>query len=164
MRHLSVHGNDVSTNIIYESKSKDDIQQLGLYYSNLWNIVNDPSWANLKPETGDGGASTRSLETKEKIRHFQKYKKQWTERAKTTRLENCLKNAAARKGKPWSDNKRQSNLETYLQKNLDIALKIISLQESGMNNLQISKNLSISWDKVKYTLLHKMDFLAFCTR
>lgn len=163
-RHLSVHGNNVTTNIIYESDSKDDIRLMGMYYSDLWNVTNDPLWANLKPETGDGGGSPRSSETKEKIRQFQKHKKQWTDLARKTRLENCLKNAAARKGKPWTDNKRKSTLNSYLKKNADIALKIIPLHESGMNNLQIAKNLGISWDKVKYTILHKTDFLDYLAR
>jgi hypothetical protein len=98
----------------------------------------------------------RAESMKEKMRN-----RVWTEKAIQTRLDNCLKNAAARKGKSWSEKKRQSTLDTYIEKNIDIALKIIPLHESGMNNLQISKELGISWEKVKYTLKHKTDFLAY---
>jgi hypothetical protein len=33
----------------------DEIKDRGWYYSNLWNVVNNNAWANLKPETGTGG-------------------------------------------------------------------------------------------------------------
>jgi hypothetical protein len=94
--------------------------------------------------------------SKEKLKN-----KVWTEKAIQTRLENCLKNAAARKGKTWTDKKRQSTLTTYLGKNLEIALQIISLHDTGMNNRQISEKLDISWDKVKYSLQHREDFEAY---
>jgi hypothetical protein len=56
MNHIKVHGYDVTTTILKECDSNDDIKYWGIYYSKLWNIVDDPAWANLKPEEGDGGA------------------------------------------------------------------------------------------------------------
>lgn len=53
--HLKKHGNDVSTEILFESNDNDEIKRVGLYYSHLWNIVDSNDWANLKPESGDGG-------------------------------------------------------------------------------------------------------------
>jgi hypothetical protein len=59
--HLSAHGEDVSTSILHECESKEELKKLGLYYSELWDVVNatDASgkkiWANLMPESGDGG-------------------------------------------------------------------------------------------------------------
>ena len=52
-------------------------------------------------------------------------------------------------------------LNTYLQKNLQIAMEIIALHDSGLNNLQISKQLQITWDKVKYSLQHREDFETY---
>ena len=49
----------------------------------------------------------------------------------------------------------------YLQKNIDIALQIIALHDTGLNNLQISKQLNITWEKVKYSLLHRKDFETY---
>jgi hypothetical protein len=95
-----------------------------------------------------------------KIKQYQE-SKIWTEKAIKSRLENCLKNAAARKGKTWTDKKRQSTLTTYLGKNLEIALQIFPLHDAGMNNRQISEKLDISWDKVKYSLQHREDFKAY---
>ncbi len=159
-RHLLKHGNDVTTTILKECQTNDEIKYWGQYYSNLWNVVNDTAWANLKPETGDGGFSKMSSSTKEKIKQYQKTKV-WTEKAVRSRLQNCLKNADARKGQPWTDKKRQSTLNTYLEKNLELALQIVDLHNTGLNNLQISKKLSITWDKVKYSLLHRADFESY---
>ena len=76
-----------------------------------------------------------------KIQEFQK-SKIWTEKAINNRIENCLKNANERKGSSWSVNHRNSRLTTYLEKNIDIALQIIALHDTGLNNLQISKQLN----------------------
>lgn len=54
-RHLAKHGNDVETQILFESNNPVEIKQQGEYYSALWNIVEDQTFANLKPESGDGG-------------------------------------------------------------------------------------------------------------
>lgn len=104
--------------------------------------------------------SSAYISRTQKIKNYQE-SKVWTEKAVQSRLNNCLKNAAARKGQPWTDKKRQSTLNTYLEKNLELALQIIKLHDTGLNNLQISKKLNITWDKVKYSLLHQADFEAY---
>jgi hypothetical protein len=96
----------------------------------------------------------------QKIKHYQE-SKVWTEKAVQSRLDNCIKNAKARLGKKWSEKHRTTRLNTYLEKNLELALKIISLHDTGLNNLQISKKLEISWDKVKCSLHHRTDFEAY---
>lgn len=59
--HINKHEYDVTTEILKECLSKDEIKHWGLYYSNLWDIVKAKDkngrkiWANLKPESGDGG-------------------------------------------------------------------------------------------------------------
>lgn len=53
--HLSKHGNDVTTEIIFESDDKEEIADVGKRYSKLWNIVESDKFANLKIEEGDGG-------------------------------------------------------------------------------------------------------------
>jgi hypothetical protein len=55
MSHLRKHGYDVDTEILHETDDRGQIQQLGEYYSNLWNVVHSSDWANLKPESGEGG-------------------------------------------------------------------------------------------------------------
>jgi hypothetical protein len=57
LRHLQKHGKNWTTEILAESDSKQTINDLGIYYSNLWHVVESNEWANLKPESGDGAAS-----------------------------------------------------------------------------------------------------------
>lgn len=101
---------------------------MGLYYSNLWNIVSAKDatgkkiWANEILETGtSGGVKGKKLseEAKEKLRN-----KVWTEKALKNLKEIGLKSAALRKGKPWTEKMRRSRLNTYIEKNLDIAKKL----------------------------------------
>lgn len=55
LAHLKKHGNNVETEILHETTDRSEIQKLGEYYSNLWNVQYSTEWANLKPETGEGG-------------------------------------------------------------------------------------------------------------
>lgn len=55
LAHLRKHGSTYTTEILKECSDKADITRWGLHYSNLWDIVNSTEWANLKPESGDGG-------------------------------------------------------------------------------------------------------------
>lgn len=76
--HINKHGYDVTTEILKECSSKEEIREAGIYYSVLWNVVNaydengNKIWANLVPEMGDGGGGKvgvpRTEETKAKIR------------------------------------------------------------------------------------------------
>jgi len=59
--HIKTHGYDVTTEILAECKTTKELKERGLYYSNLWNVVEEKdangkkTWANLRPETSDGG-------------------------------------------------------------------------------------------------------------
>lgn len=61
--HIKKHGYDVTTEILKECKTNEEIKYWGKYYSDLWNVVNErgpdgrKTWANLKPEEGNGGAN-----------------------------------------------------------------------------------------------------------
>ena len=68
--HIKKHGYDVTTEIIQECASINEIANWGVYYSLLWNVVDSSEWANLKPETGEGGSAGgihKHHETKLKI-------------------------------------------------------------------------------------------------
>jgi hypothetical protein len=45
---------DISTTILFQSYDMDEIREKGIYYSELYDIVNTKQWANLIPETGEG--------------------------------------------------------------------------------------------------------------
>lgn len=53
--HIKKHGNDVTTVILKECQDPDELKTWGIYYSELWNVVESDDWANIKPENGDGG-------------------------------------------------------------------------------------------------------------
>ena len=65
--HLDKYGYEFDTEILAESEDPSEIVKLGLHYSNLWDVVADETWANLKPESGDGGTFTHTAEAKKKI-------------------------------------------------------------------------------------------------
>jgi hypothetical protein len=58
--HLKKYGNDHYTELVMECQSKEEFKYWGIYYSQLWNIVNaqddygNKIWANRIPETGAG--------------------------------------------------------------------------------------------------------------
>jgi hypothetical protein len=60
MTHIHTHGYDVTTEILKECSTNEELSQWGRYYSKLWNIVNSQDdfgnkiWANRIPETGGG--------------------------------------------------------------------------------------------------------------
>jgi len=65
-RHIEKHGYDVETEILLETTSKEELKEVGLYYSKKWNIVNSKEWANLTEETGNGMSSSFSKEIQQK--------------------------------------------------------------------------------------------------
>jgi hypothetical protein len=54
-RHIKKHGYDVTTEIIFETDDKIELEKIGKHYSDLYNVVESKNWANLKEESGDGG-------------------------------------------------------------------------------------------------------------
>lgn len=66
-RHIKKHGYDVTTEILLETDNPEELKEAGIYYSNLWNIVESKDFANLIPETGNGGAMPWSIESRQKV-------------------------------------------------------------------------------------------------
>ena len=60
-RHIREHGKHIDSELVMECKTSEELKKWGIYYSKLWNIVTEvdengkKTWANLKPEQGDGG-------------------------------------------------------------------------------------------------------------
>lgn len=61
--HLKIHGKLYTTTLLKECESPQELKEWGLYYSDLWNIVEErdsngnKTWANMVPEIGDGASS-----------------------------------------------------------------------------------------------------------
>jgi hypothetical protein len=64
---IKKYGNEVETEVIFESVNKEDIKTKGIYYSKLWNIVEDDTWANIVPEEGSGGDTSASPNYKKSL-------------------------------------------------------------------------------------------------
>jgi hypothetical protein len=56
-RHLKKHGHDFTTQILLITHDKNDLIETALFFSDIFNVVLSPDWANLKKEEGDGGWS-----------------------------------------------------------------------------------------------------------
>jgi hypothetical protein len=92
-RHLKVHGYDCTTEILKECTSKEEVAELGIYYSELWNIVESDDWANLIAENGDGGGHKHTKESIEKTLATKKA----NGTMKTNTLESIAKMVATRR-------------------------------------------------------------------
>ena len=55
--HIKKHGYDVTTEILRECQTNEEVKEWGLYYSELWNVVDSKDWANMRPEEGTGGGT-----------------------------------------------------------------------------------------------------------
>lgn len=71
--HLKKHqykNSDIKTWILHIANSNEDLKFFGLYYSKLFNVIDNKSFANLKYETGEGGGikgKKLSIEHKKKL-------------------------------------------------------------------------------------------------
>lgn len=117
--HLSVHGNDVSTEVLRECESNDEIRYWGEYYSNLWNVVESDEWANLKAESGDGGSYPHREETKKLL----------------SEIKRGL--PAHNKGKPWSEERKQRQAGMNSKENNPMFGKVFV--NNGVSNLAINR-------------------------
>jgi hypothetical protein len=69
--HLNKHdvkSSDIKTTILFETFNKKELRKKGIYYSELYDVVDSDNWANLIEETGEGVFRTKlSEEHKRKI-------------------------------------------------------------------------------------------------
>jgi hypothetical protein len=54
-KHLAKHGDDIATELIYETASYEDFKKFAISKSIEFDVVQSDDWANLKIEEGDGG-------------------------------------------------------------------------------------------------------------
>lgn len=54
-QHVKKHGDNIDTLILQECSNMNVLKEAGMLYSRLWDVENNPEFANLKPENGDGG-------------------------------------------------------------------------------------------------------------
>jgi len=175
-QHLIKHGKEINTNIICECQTKEELRERGLYYSELWDIVNSKDeygkkvWANLMPETGNGGRTTpviwnrgkklgpRSEEIKEKQRgannHF--YNKKHSDKTKELMKENQPDKSGSnnpnwRGGPEFHKNKRKFTNETDRQH----AQSMMMLETNPMSDPKVKqKHLESVRNRPMFVCLH----------
>lgn len=147
--HLKKHGKDYTTDILKECNTSTEVEFWGKYYSNLWNIVESKDWANLKPESGDGGGTPkvpRSEETRQKISN--------TLRGKKRPPEVGLKISQSLTGKHRSSDAiekgRQSNIGRIVTE--DTRLKISESNKKWRSTPEGKEAMSNGWKKRKSIL------------
>lgn len=60
LRHINKYGYDVTTEILLETNDNNLLKETGIFYSELWNIVESKTWANLMIEQGGGGDTSNA--------------------------------------------------------------------------------------------------------
>lgn len=118
LNHLKQYGTDLSTKIIFETSSYDELKQIGLFFSNIFDVVQSDNWANLKPEYGDSGFGWKhSPEILEKMRQRSLGRKHTPEAKEKCRIaklgkkqspEHIAKLSKVRKGKTPHNKGKQS--------------------------------------------------------
>lgn len=57
LRHLKVHGYNISTEILKVCHTKEELMHEGIKYSKLFDVVKSEQFANMIEERGDGGCT-----------------------------------------------------------------------------------------------------------
>lgn len=133
LRHIKKHGYDVTTTILLETESEQELHDAGIYYSDLWNVVESKEFANIIREEGSGGAQLWSEESRKKV-------------------------SDALKGKPKNDKSKYSQKDPDRRKLLSIKAKEYL---SDPDNLALRrKQLRENWDAEKVS--KSMSQLKWC--
>ena len=108
INHIKKHGNDVTTEIIGVYETIDDLRLYSIIISEKYNIVHSDEWANIRPETGDGGDTSKYIDYSKLNRgkgktYEERYGKTKAEELKTLRKKTLGKNSSLRKGKSLVD-------------------------------------------------------------
>jgi hypothetical protein len=147
--HLTEFGIDYDTEIIRECQTNQELSEWGRYYSELWNVVESPDWANQIPETGGGGNHTP--ERKELFRQQQLGRKK-----PTRNPEHTEKQAATTRGRP--NPKTAKGLRKWYDSNPDRS-KIIQKQSESLKKW-CKENPQLLTDRslISWSIRYKKDY------
>lgn len=147
-RHLKKYGKDITTEILFETESKDEFVEKGIYYSNLFNIVEDESWANLRIECGDGGdtVSDKIWITNETVNKYHPKKENipdgWRKGRVGTVFSDPIKQSKFAKKARYNDSiLKKENEEEYNRIQKEKGKKISELKK-GKPNIYVKGELS----------------------
>jgi hypothetical protein len=142
--HIKKHGYDVTTEILKECSTKEEVAYWGRYYSELWNVVTEvddcgrKTWANLKPEEGDGGLTVfGNNHPMKNPKNVEKVRVAWTEEK---RKENSKTNIERMKNRPYEE---QLKINQKLKESWDRDLKRKAVLRNRMMSDNPSKKLEV---------------------
>ncbi len=146
-RHLKKHNistKEINTFILHITECKEDLKNMGEYYSKILNVVGSAGWANMKSEIGDGGTSKGHLKGIKKPQHSEKMKGKSNPRYnKKASQETREKIRAAHKGKRRGEDSFMAKKVDQYDKNGNFLKKwgsIIDIErELGVAHQHISK-------------------------
>jgi hypothetical protein len=164
--HIKEHGYYVITEIIKECQSKEELNYWGRYYSELWDVVANPSWANKIPETGGGIGVSSEVAKTNNLRRWNdpEYRVNMLNQRNTP--ENKTKNSNNLKNLWQSDDYRNKQLVSHRSEEYRKRNSI--LQKQVQNRPDVKQKLSGSnnyrYDHTKYEFIHKSGILENCTQ
>lgn len=105
LNHLKKHGNNVTTEIIGQFTTIEELKQVSIPLSENLNIVDSKQWANLRPESGDGGDTSQYIDySKLKRGKGQSYEQRYgTKKANELKQLRSKKLSETRKGKTYEE-------------------------------------------------------------
>ena len=122
-RHLKEHGNDVTTEILFQTEDKEEFKRVSIEYSKKLDIVESKQWANFREETGHGGFSKEAQMKGFENGHIKRSKaggKAAVERGLAWNSETAKsvgsKGGKANRGKPKSEEHKERLRETWRKK------------------------------------------------
>jgi hypothetical protein len=86
LRHIKKHNlthKDIQTEIIFETIDVNKLINEGIRVSNKFDVVNSTEWANLRPEAGDGGDTSKFINYSNPIFHKSSRSDSWTGKNKS---------------------------------------------------------------------------------
>jgi hypothetical protein len=153
-RHLKKHGfnsKDIKTIILFETTSKEELKEMGLFYSKEWDIVRSISFANLIEETGHGGNELHSEYWTIEKRKEQSDRMKINNPSKKEYVKEILKNiATGRKFSEEVNKKKGKTGDSNVSKRNDVKLKISESLNGHCVNIDTRKKISDSlkeWNK-----------------
>lgn len=135
-RELNKYGNDVETEILFQSESFEDIREKGLYYSELWNIVESDDWSNLIEENGSGGDTSAYRDYEEMSRKTKGISK--GSQSEQHRINNSLAHIGQT---PWNKGKKPDLLVKKLEKNILYLEQVKNVVNTLFTKSQIEQNI-----------------------
>ena len=154
LNHIRKHGNNVTTEIVGQFATIEELREVSILLSETLNITNSNEWANLRPETGDGGDTSKFIDYSKLNRgKGQTYEQRYgQEKAHELKLLRSKALSKTRKGKTYE--------EIYGEDGAKKMRELRSLQQSKINT---GKSFSESTkDKIRQKAIGRKQLKCCC--